>query len=135
MDLNKLIAGVEELLSRLISADIEFKIELSKEALVIMADSGQIEQMLTNLINNAKDAMPQGGRLTISTSPVEFDAEAHGFEPGAYACVTVSDTGTGMDEETKKRIFEPFFTTKEVGKGTGLGLARYTGSLSSTMDI
>lgn len=130
MDLNKLIAGVEELLSRLISADIEFKIELSKEALVIMADSGQIEQMLTNLINNAKDAMPQGGRLTISTSPVEFDAvfsEAHGFEPGAYACVTVSDTGTGMDEETKKRIFEPFFTTKEVGKGTGLGLAMVYG--------
>jgi CheY-like chemotaxis protein len=92
-----------------------------------MADKGQIEQVLMNLVTNAKDAMPRGGTLTIDVSPVAMEerlVHEDGFgEPGNYACLTVADTGQGMDDETRERIFEPFFTTKEVGKGTGLGMA------------
>jgi CheY-like chemotaxis protein len=95
--------------------------------MTVMADPGQIEQVLMNLATNARDAMPGGGRLVIETMRVELDVEfirAHGYgKTGAYALITVTDTGTGMDETTKDKIFEPFFTTKGVGKGTGLGLS------------
>jgi CheY-like chemotaxis protein len=94
---------------------------------IVLADAGLIEQVLMNLVANAKDAMPEGGQLSIGTGLAEMDSEfvrANGYgRPGKYALITVSDTGVGMDEEIRKRIFEPFFTTKEVGRGTGLGLA------------
>jgi CheY-like chemotaxis protein len=100
---------------------------LSGEELIVMADSGQIEQVVINLATNARDAMPDGGTLTIRTHTIVIDAEfrkTHGFgEPGKYALISVEDTGAGIDEQTKAKIFEPFFTTKDVGKGTGLGLA------------
>jgi signal transduction histidine kinase len=124
--LNGIIASQEQFLRRIIGEDIELKSILRGDA-VIMADSGQIEQVLMNLATNARDAMPAGGHLTIETDLVEMtDAfiNAHGFgEQGTYAVVSVTDTGIGMDEEAKKKIFEPFFTTKEVGRGTGLGMA------------
>ena len=91
-----------------------------------VADSGQLEQVMVNLATNARDAMLGGGNLTISTTDVFLDSQSaklSGLErPGSYACITVSDTGIGIDEKDRTRIFEPFFTTKEVGKGTGLGL-------------
>jgi two-component system cell cycle sensor histidine kinase/response regulator CckA len=124
--LNGIIARQEHFLRRIIGEDIELKSILRGDA-VIMADSGQIEQVLMNLATNARDAMSAGGHLTIETDMTEMtDAfiNAYGFgEPGTYAVVSVTDTGIGMDEEAKKKIFEPFFTTKEVGRGTGLGMA------------
>ena len=112
---------------RLIGEDIETNIALSPEILVVMGDYGQLEQVLMNFVTNARDAMPEGGILTIKTEICEMDGEfahMHGFgQPGKYALISVSDTGKGMDEKTRERIFEPFFTTKETGKGTGLGLS------------
>ncbi len=125
--LNEIIKKMEELLLRLIGEDIELRIMLSKEELVVMADPSQIEQVLMNLAANARDAMPEGGKLTIETSQVYIDkeyAKNHLFaEHGFHAVLLVSDTGKGIDTETRERIFEPFFTTKEFGKGTGLGLS------------
>lgn len=121
-----ILSDAEKLLRRLMPEDVEF-IMSSVEDLIVMADLTQIEQVLINLASNAKDAMPKGGTLHIRAKVVELDKEfkqAHGFgEPGRYAMISVSDTGSGMDETTQRKIFEPFFTTKEVGKGTGLGLA------------
>ncbi len=126
-NLNKVIESVYKLLKRLVSEDIELKTVLAKEDVTIMADSGQIEQVLMNLVTNARDAMPHGGTVSIETKRIELDDEfikSHGFgTPGIYALITICDTGIGMDKETKEKIFEPFFTTKEMGKGTGLGLA------------
>jgi PAS domain S-box-containing protein len=131
VNLNEIIKVLEKLLSRLIGEDIELSTILSDKDLTVMADSTQIEQVLMNLATNARDAMPDGGSLTISTELVELDNEfikAHGYgRSGFYALISVSDTGEGIDERTKDRIFEPFFTTKEVGKGTGLGLAMVYG--------
>jgi len=127
INLSEAILRVEKLLHMLISEDIELKTMVPYENLTVMADPGQIEQVLINLCTNARDTMPDGGRLTISADIAELGYEFkknHGYgEPGLYALMSVSDTGTGMDENTKARIFEPFFTTKEVGKGTGLGLS------------
>ncbi|MBI2470170.1 MAG: PAS domain-containing protein [Planctomycetes bacterium] len=127
VNMNDIVNEVESLLSRVIREDIKFKTVLTDKECVVMADSGQMEQVLMNLATNARDAMPAGGELAILTDVVEFDnkfIKAHGFgEIGRYAMIAVSDTGTGMDEKTRERIFDPFFTTKEVGKGTGLGLA------------
>jgi PAS domain S-box-containing protein len=127
VDLNEILKGAEILFTRLIGEDIEFKTIQSTHKLVITADKGQIEQVLMNLVTNAGDAMPGGGSLTISTEPFTIDGEfidVHGYgKIGAYALISISDTGEGMDEKTRERIFEPFFTTKEVGKGTGLGLS------------
>jgi len=127
VDINEVIHGVKKMLDRLIRESIEFTLELLDMPLSVVADAGQIEQILINFAVNAKDAMPEGGRLTIGTSLEEMDDEyvaVHGYgKPGRYALITVSDTGQGMDAETQKKIFEPFFTTKGVGEGTGLGLA------------
>ena len=124
---NEIVERVEKLLSRIIGEEIELRIKLTDEDLFVMADPGQIEQVLINLCTNAKDALPEGGLLTISTELVELDngfIKAHGYgKPGLYALISAADSGTGMDEKTQERIFEPFFTTKEVGKGTGLGLS------------
>jgi PAS domain S-box-containing protein len=129
--LNEIIGQVQKLLERLIGEDIELITELSALHPVIMADSGQIEQILMNLVTNARDAMPEGGRISIRTDQVKIGAEYHALQvrekPGQYALLTVTDTGIGMDENMTEKIFEPFFTTKEVGKGTGLGLAMVYG--------
>jgi len=131
INLNELVKRFEKLLSRLVPEDIDFSTTCSAEDTMVMADSGQIEQVLMNLVANARDAMPDPGKLQVSTGLVDVDdqflkLDGHG-KPGKYALITVSDTGTGMDEETQRKIFEPFFTTKEQGKGTGLGLAMVYG--------
>ncbi|MCL4490846.1 MAG: ATP-binding protein [Nitrospirae bacterium] len=127
VNLNETIKKVEKLLLRLIREDIELKTIFADMDLTIMADSAQIEQVLMNLCTNARDAMPEGGLLTIESGLVELDEEylkTHACgRPGKYALISVADTGSGMDEKTRERIFEPFFTTKEPGKGTGLGLS------------
>lgn len=126
-NLNKIINRAESLLLRVIGEDIELKTMLSDEDLTVMADHVQIEQVLMNLATNARDAMPEGGLLTIETGTMEIDEEyvkVQGYgKPGRYALISVTDSGIGMDEKIKARIFEPFFTTKEIGKGTGLGLS------------
>ncbi len=125
--LNDIVLKVEKLIRRLISEDIEIKISMSQDDLHVMADGGQLEQILINLATNARDAMYQGGMLSISVEHTVLDErfiKAHGYgKVGPYGLISISDTGIGMDEETRKRIFEPFFTTKELGKGTGLGLS------------
>ena len=127
VNINGLILGLQKMLSRIIRESIDFDLDLADRPLIVLADAGQIEQVLINLATNAKDAMPEGGRLTISTSLEELDeayVAAYGYgKPGRYALITVADTGQGMDEETQQKIFEPFFTTKGIGEGTGLGLA------------
>ena len=131
VSLHNVIKGAEKLLKRLVTEDIAIKTLLATEDITIMADKTQIDQILFNLATNARDAMPQGGTLTVETKAVELNDEFkrfHGYgEPGRYALLLISDTGMGMDEATRKRIFDPFFTTKEVGKGTGLGLSTVYG--------
>ena len=131
VDLNDVVRGIEKLLSRLIGEDIEITTTLSSKEVVSMVDTGQIEQVLMNLTTNARDAMPNGGRLFLQTEVVELDdisVQSYGYgEPGIYAVLSVSDTGIGINQEVKEKIFEPFFTTKETGKGTGLGLAMVYG--------
>ncbi|MBI5206100.1 MAG: PAS domain S-box protein [Nitrospirae bacterium] len=127
IDLNETVRKIDRLLSRVIGEDIELRTELFDGRLTVMADHGQIEQVLMNLATNARDAMPSGGLLTIETGKIEIDEEyikAHGYgKAGTYALISVTDSGVGMDEKTREKIFEPFFTTKEIGKGTGLGLS------------
>jgi PAS domain S-box-containing protein len=130
MDVNETLAGFEKLLRRMIREDIEIDIVRSTRVRAIMADIGQIEQVIMNLAVNAADAMPAGGKLTIETSQMELDEDyaraRSGVKPGEYVMLAVSDTGCGMDEETRLQIFEPFFTTKG-DQGTGLGLATVYG--------
>ncbi len=128
VEINDLVKNMEKLLLRLIGEDIEFRTILSEQQLWVVADRGQLEQVIMNLITNARDAMPGGGILSIETATVEItrrqmDEQRDVIRPGRYAVISISDTGTGMDEETKEHIFEPFYTTKDVGKGTGLGLS------------
>lgn len=126
-DLNTLVMNSEKFLSRLIGEDILFKVDLTDEKLPVTADSGQVDQILMNLASNARDAMPVGGTLTVTTERGRIDENfiiVNGYgEVGAYACINFDDTGVGMDKETMNCIFNPFFTTKGVEKGTGLGLS------------
>jgi PAS domain S-box-containing protein len=118
---------LEGMLSRVIREDVELHIEPGGEDLYVKVDRGQMDQVIMNLASNARDAMPQGGSITLRSRAVELDDEfikAHGYgRPGRYCHISVTDTGTGMDEYTRNQVFEPFFTTKDVGKGTGLGLS------------
>jgi PAS domain S-box-containing protein len=124
---NTVVAGMEKLLKRLLPEDIELKILLSLKDATIMADLTHLYQVLMNMATNARDAMTNGGRLRIETKVVtlgSYFTKIHGYgRTGRYALISVSDTGCGMDETTRKKIFDPFFTTKDVGKGTGLGLS------------
>jgi two-component system, cell cycle sensor histidine kinase and response regulator CckA len=130
-NLNELILDMDKMLRRLIHEDIELRTVPDPDLGQVKVDPGQIEQVVVNLVVNARDAMPGGGKLTIETANTTVDepfVEQHiGATPGEYVLLTVSDTGTGMTDEVKAHLFEPFFTTKEVGKGTGLGLATVYG--------
>jgi len=127
IDLNAVIRQVKKLLARLIREDIELVTDLTAGQLTVLADAGQLEQVLMNLVTNARDAMPNGGRLVISSERRELNEEfvrIHGYgAPGHYAVISVMDTGLGISEQVLGKVFEPFFTTKEIGKGTGLGLS------------
>jgi len=123
LNLNDAIYGFHKILARLIGEDIDFSLNLASESLVVDADGHQLEQVLMNLVTNGRDAMPRGGRLAIATAAQVLEADAGDIPAGAYAVLSVSDTGTGIGPEESRHIFEPFYTTKEVGKGTGLGLA------------
>jgi two-component system, cell cycle sensor histidine kinase and response regulator CckA len=130
VDVNTIVGDMERLLRPLIGENIELLTRLSSQTGRTRADAGQLEQVIMNLVVNAKDAMPDGGKLTVQTADVTVRPEfsEHRFiHPGRYAMISVSDTGHGMDKETQSRIFEPFFTTKEKGKGTGLGLSTVYG--------
>lgn len=127
VNVNTIIADFRKMLERIIGEDIELRVTAAPEELIVHADTGQIEQVLMNLATNARDAMPHGGSLLIELGSMTMDdhfINANGFGgPGKYAVISVTDTGTGMDEATRMRIFEPYFTTKDLGSGTGLGLS------------
>ncbi len=131
LDMNNAIKATKELLQRLLTEDIELRTSLTADDTVVMADKSQMDQIFFNLVTNARDAMPAGGTITISTSVAAIDSafiDVHGFgKPGRYVLISVRDSGEGMDEATQEKIFDPFFTTKELGKGTGLGLATVYG--------
>ena len=125
--LGEVLTNLEPMLRRLIGEDVQMVFSVASDDVPILADPSQVEQILMNLVVNARDAMPDGGRLEVATSAVQLDEHAlpagEGLAPGRYAMLTVTDCGTGMDDATRARIFEPFFTTKESGHGTGLGLS------------
>jgi PAS domain S-box-containing protein len=127
LNLNELVINMNSMLRQLISETIELEIQPALDLGRVKVDPGQFEQVLVNLVVNARDAMPEGGKLTIATANVTLDqpytSQHANIAPGDYVRLSVADTGSGMTEEVKEHIFEPFFTTKEVGKGTGLGLA------------
>lgn len=131
LDLNDVLGHLLKMLRRLLSEAIALEFQANHALPPIVADAGMIEQVVMNLSVNARDAMPKGGQLTLRTHLVDLDAQAAAANPearpGRFVCLSVTDTGCGMDGSTRKRIFEPFFTTKEVGKGTGLGLATVYG--------
>jgi two-component system, cell cycle sensor histidine kinase and response regulator CckA len=126
LDLNTVVSNICQMLRTLLGEDIKVSLQLSPALGEVHADPAQLEQILVNLTNNARDAMPNGGQLSIETRNSELDehfAPLVGVPPGPYVIVAFSDTGSGMDDATKARVFEPFFTTKDVGRNTGLGLA------------
>jgi signal transduction histidine kinase/CheY-like chemotaxis protein len=126
VDLNTLVTGIAKILRRVVGEDVEVRVTTARDPVVVLADRNQLDQVLMNLAANARDAMPHGGVLSLSTSLVTAPAAAGwpgGEAPSAAGCITVTDTGLGMDEAVRRRIFEPFFTTKGTGRGTGLGLS------------
>jgi two-component system cell cycle sensor histidine kinase/response regulator CckA len=131
LDLNQVVSGMDKMMRRLIGEDVDLVTRLTTPLGLVTCDPGQIEQIIMNLVVNARDAMPQGGKLTIETGNVELDEEyarGHtGARSGPHVMIAITDTGTGMDAATRARIFEPFFTTKGPAKGTGLGLATVFG--------
>ncbi len=131
LELNAVVTNMQRMLQRLLGEDVELATALDPATGAVSADPGQLEQVLLNLAVNARDAMPSGGRLGVATSRLTLAEEhmerRHRLPAGDYACLAVTDTGSGMDEATQAHLFEPFFTTKEVGKGTGLGLATVYG--------
>jgi nitrogen-specific signal transduction histidine kinase/CheY-like chemotaxis protein len=131
VDLNRVVLDLEPMLRRLIGEDLDLEVVTDGGTGAVKADPGQLGQIVMNLVVNARDAMPQGGRLTLKTAPVDFTVGCHNqyglTPPGAYVRLEVQDTGMGMDETTQAHVFEPFFTTKEPGKGTGLGLSTVYG--------
>jgi two-component system cell cycle sensor histidine kinase/response regulator CckA len=136
VDLSQLTRDLEKMLSRLLPENIELVTNLAKPLGFVNADSGQIEQVIMNLVVNARDAMPDGGRLVIETADVELEAYSpvlpSGSHGGEFVMLSVSDNGHGMDEATRLKIFDPFFTTKEAGKGTGLGLSTVYGIIQQS---
>jgi CheY-like chemotaxis protein len=126
VNLNDVVRSIDPMLRRLIGEDIEVLTSLAPDLGNVKVDPGQVDQVLMNLVVNARDAMPEGGKLTIQTQNIELDeryARQHDYvRPGSYVLLSVSDSGTGIAPETQERVFEPFFTTKGPGKGTGLGL-------------
>jgi two-component system, cell cycle sensor histidine kinase and response regulator CckA len=136
LDLSRLVAQMEKMLQRIIGEDLEMVTVLTEEPTAVLADPGQIEQVVLNLAINARDAMPQGGLLTLKVVRVTLDEAFCQWhpeaQPGPFVLLAVSDTGVGMDKATMARAFEPFFTTKEVGKGTGLGLATVHGIVTQS---
>jgi CheY-like chemotaxis protein len=136
VDLNGIVRDLEKLLRRLIGEDVQLEMIYRADPAFVKVDPGQLEQVVMNLVVNARDAMPAGGRLTIETANVEFDKALPHEKPalagGSHIMLTVTDTGVGMDPDTAARAFEPFFTTKELGKGTGLGLAMAYGIITQS---
>jgi len=122
-DARDLLAGIERMLSRLLGEQVALELEITADPLLVSADRGQIEQVIMNLVLNARDAMPEGGTVTISARRSRLPGEPVRLDAPEYVELAVSDTGAGMSAEVKTRVFEPFFTTKELGRGTGLGLA------------
>ncbi|MFO0606202.1 MAG: PAS domain S-box protein [Polyangiales bacterium] len=127
LDLNKVIADVQKMLARLLGEDIDIALHLAGDLGSVLADPGQLEQVIVNLCVNARDAMPHGGRLTVETARVERALPDASSAPGPCVMLSIADTGCGMPPEVRDRVFEPFFTTKELGKGTGLGLSTVYG--------
>lgn len=127
VDLNKIITRIDKMLKRLIGEDISIETTLAEDLWIIKADEGQIEQIITNLAINARDAMPNGGNLAIATRNITIDRQTaktiHNIKDGKYVCLSIADTGTGIDKNIREKIFDPFFTTKKAGEGTGMGLS------------
>ena len=136
LDLNEIVENMNRMLKRMIGEDIQFLTILTPGLWPVKVDPGQIEQVIMNLAVNARDAMPEGGRLTIETSNMNLDEEyarRHiSVKPGPYVMMAVTDMGCGMDAVTRSHLFEPFFTTKEKGKGTGLGLSTVYGIIKQS---
>jgi len=131
--INRIVSGFESVLRRAGHSGIEFELNLDPQAGSAVVDTARFESALLNLVVNARDAMPHGGQLTLDTAQVALrEGEVAGLAPGPYVCISVTDTGTGMDEETVQRAFEPFYTTKETGKGTGLGLSQVYGFIKQS---